>query len=87
MFKKKIRKIIFKLLTAIKLKIFQRSSTTTLRYNPMGDEGCLSYVDKKQDITISPMFVKTITKTGKNKNSVEKCEKKVSKLIKPLAFP
>ena len=33
------------------------------------------------------MTVKTKTKTGKKKNSVEKCEKKVSKPIKPLAFP
>ena len=33
------------------------------------------------------MTVKTITKMGKNTNSVEKCEKKVSKPIKPLAFP
>ena len=32
------------------------------------------------------MTVKTTTKTGKNQNSVEKCEKKVSKDIKPLAF-
>ena len=32
------------------------------------------------------MAVKTITKTGKNKNSVKKSEKKVSKPIKPLAF-
>ena len=32
------------------------------------------------------MTMKTVTKTGKNKNSVEKCEEKVSKPIKPLAF-
>ena len=35
---KKIRKIIFNFLTAIKRKIFQRSSKTTLRYDPMGDK-------------------------------------------------
>ena len=87
MFKKEFRKIIFKLLTAFKLKIFQRSSITTLRYNPMGDKGSLSCIDKKLDITINLMTVKTITKTGENKNSVEKCEKKVSQPIKPLAFP
>ena len=33
------------------------------------------------------MTVKTITETGKNQNWVEKCRKKVSKPIKPLAFP
>ena len=33
---KRFRKIIFKLLTAIKIKIFQQSSITTLRYNPIG---------------------------------------------------
>ena len=32
------------------------------------------------------MAVKTITKTGKNQNSVEKSEKKLPKPIKPLAF-
>ena len=53
----------------------------------MGDKGCLPFIDKQQDITIGLMIVKTITKTGKNKNSVEKCEKKVSKPIKQLAFP
>ena len=30
--------------------------------------------------------MKTTTKTGKNQNSVEKCEKKLSKAIKPLDF-
>ena len=43
---KSFRKNILKLLTAIKLKIFQRRSITTLRYKPMGDKGCLSCVDK-----------------------------------------
>ena len=36
-------------------------------------------------MTISLMTVKTITETDKNKNSVEKCEKKVPKPIKQLA--
>ena len=35
---------------------------------------------------MSLMTVKTITKTDKNQNSVENCEKKVSKPNKPLAF-
>ena len=64
---KKIRKNNFEPLTAIKLKTFQRNSITTLRYNPMGEKGCLSCIE---DITIGLMTVKTITKTGKYKNSV-----------------
>ena len=56
MFKKRFRKIIFKLLTAIKIKFFQQSSITTLRYNPIGGKWCLSCTDNKQDITLSLMF-------------------------------
>ena len=39
-------KFFFKLLTDIKLKIFQRSSISTLRYNPMGDKGIVLCLQK-----------------------------------------
>ena len=38
----------------------------------MGEKGCLLRKDNKHDMTISLITVKTITKTGKNQNSVEK---------------
>ena len=53
---------------------------------PMGVHLCLSCIGNQQDITISLMTIKTTTETGKNKNSMEKCEKNVSKPIKPLFY-
>ena len=38
----------------------------------MGTKGRLLCIFKQHDITLSPMTVKTIRKTGKNQNSVKK---------------
>ena len=51
----------------------------------MAGKRCLSCIDNQQEITISLKTMKTTTKTGENQNSVEKCEKKISKPFKPLA--
>ena len=57
-----------------------------LRNNKMAGKRYLSWVDDQYEITISLKTMKTTTKTGENQNSVEKCEKKISKPIKPLTF-
>ena len=77
------RKIIFKVLTAIKITSFQRKPINTLKYNPTWEQWCLSFIGNQKDITISHMTMKTTTKTDKNLNSEEKWEKKVSKPFKP----
>ena len=78
-------KIICKLLTAIKLKIFRQKSKNTMLYASMGRKGCFSS-KYHQDITIKPMIMKTTTNTCKNQKKVEMCEKKVSKPFKPWTF-
>ena len=62
MFKKNFRKIIFKFLTANKLKKFQRKSLNTNEYASVGVWGCLLCIG---DQSTSFMTMKTTTISGK----------------------
>ena len=72
--------------TAIKLENLQRRSLTTPKNDTMAGKRCLICTDNQKDIAISLTTMKTTTKRGEIQNSAEKCEKKMSKPLNPLAF-
>ena len=72
--------------TAIKPKNLQRRSITTPKKDTMAEKRCLICTDNQKDIPIISTTMKTTTKRGENQNSAEKCEKKMSKPLNPLAF-
>ena len=80
---KKIQKIIFRVSTAVNFNSFQQKSINTLNYASMWVQECLSCIGIQYEITISLLTIKKQKQAKTEKNSVEKCAKKVSKQFKP----